>query len=150
MPLILPQSPGLLHPSTLLLTFSGVSLLVFLGIQFSSVYRIHGRLQDSSAPRQTRRAVVSNTPDTTDGPLTKRSKPIQATLDLISSAIQRWRPHKPTIALERPVGLLVTAELESVLANCKEKVERISRECRVGNRKFRYVPTSKLPEMWKK
>ena len=123
MPFSLPQSPGLLHPSTLLLTFSGVSVLVILGIQFSS-----GRSRDSSEGRR-------NAVDAGDSP--KRAQPIWKTLDLISSAIQLWRPPRPTIVLERPVGLLVTAELENVLAGCKAKVERISRECRAGNRKFR-------------
>ena len=35
------------------------------------------------------------------------------------------------------VGLLVTAELEEALKRCREKVERISKECKAGNRKFR-------------
>ena len=34
-------------------------------------------------------------------------------------------------------GLLVTAELEEALTECKKKVERISKTCRAMNRKFR-------------
>ncbi|KAK0437266.1 uncharacterized protein EV420DRAFT_1588780 [Desarmillaria tabescens] len=34
-------------------------------------------------------------------------------------------------------GILVTAELEKALADCKAKVERIARECKAKNRKFR-------------
>ncbi|KAK0457136.1 cysteine proteinase [Desarmillaria tabescens] len=34
-------------------------------------------------------------------------------------------------------GLLVTAELEKALADCKTKVERIAKECKTKNRKFR-------------
>ncbi|KAK0203050.1 hypothetical protein DFS33DRAFT_1489094 [Desarmillaria ectypa] len=34
-------------------------------------------------------------------------------------------------------GLLVTAELERALADCKAKVERIAKECKAKNRKFR-------------
>ena len=136
MPLTLSQSSGLLHPSTLLLTFSGVSVLVLLGIQFGSVYRIcSGRLtnlnsSDGKTPRQT--PFDNDKVDTGDRP-----NLIQGTLNLVTSAIQRWRPAKPTVSPEYPVGLLVTAELENVLATCKAKVERISRECRAGNRKFR-------------
>jgi len=36
-------------------------------------------------------------------------------------------------------GLLVTKELDKAIANCKAKVEGISKECRMKNQKFRYV-----------
>ncbi|KAK0199249.1 hypothetical protein DFS33DRAFT_1278784, partial [Desarmillaria ectypa] len=36
-------------------------------------------------------------------------------------------------------GLLVTAELERALADCKAKVERIAKECKAKNRKFRVL-----------
>jgi len=37
------------------------------------------------------------------------------------------------------VGVLVTAELDKALKSCKEKVERIARDCRAQNKKFRYI-----------
>ncbi|KAG7091306.1 hypothetical protein E1B28_010352 [Marasmius oreades] len=38
---------------------------------------------------------------------------------------------------KKDLGLLVTDELESALNSCKERVERIARDCRAKNRKFR-------------
>lgn len=35
--------------------------------------------------------------------------------------------------------ILVTAELEIALEECKHKVERIAKDCKVRNRKFRYA-----------
>ncbi|KAH9479920.1 Calpain-9 [Psilocybe cubensis] len=37
------------------------------------------------------------------------------------------------------VGLIVTEELQQALKDCKEKVERIAKECRAANRKFRDI-----------
>jgi hypothetical protein len=39
-------------------------------------------------------------------------------------------------------GLVVTTELDNALAECKAKVERIAKECREQNCKFRYTPSS--------
>jgi len=39
---------------------------------------------------------------------------------------------------EQP-GLLVTDELDAAIEECKAKVERISKDCRARNRKFRFV-----------
>ena len=36
-------------------------------------------------------------------------------------------------------GLLVTKELDKAIADCKAKVEGISKECRMKNQKFRCV-----------
>ena len=44
---------------------------------------------------------------------------------------------KPTPKQE--VGLLVTKELQNAIDTCREKVERIAKECRASNRKFRCV-----------
>jgi len=44
---------------------------------------------------------------------------------------------KPTPKQE--VGLLVTKELQNAIDDCRQKVERIAKECRASNRKFRCV-----------
>ncbi len=36
-------------------------------------------------------------------------------------------------------GLLLTVELEKAVVDCKAKVERIAKECKAKNRKFRFV-----------
>ncbi|EEB98583.1 hypothetical protein MPER_01884 [Moniliophthora perniciosa FA553] len=49
------------------------------------------------------------------------------------------RTHKERITYpqrKKDLGILVTDELESALASCKERVDRIARECRARNRKF--------------
>ena len=46
-----------------------------------------------------------------------------------------------TFPQHRP-GLLVTKELDDAIQDCKEKVERIAKDCRAKNRKFRWVPVS--------
>jgi Calpain family cysteine protease len=43
-----------------------------------------------------------------------------------------------SVAPEDQVGLLVTAELEKAIEECKKKVAQISKGCRAANRKFRY------------
>ncbi|ESK87854.1 hypothetical protein Moror_15302 [Moniliophthora roreri MCA 2997] len=52
------------------------------------------------------------------------------------------RTHKERVTYpqrKKDLGLLVTDELESALASCKERVGRIARECRARNRKFRDI-----------
>ena len=57
-------------------------------------------------------------------------------LGLRNKGIPKATDLSPPVAKEQ-VGLLVTAELEQALAECKKKVERISKTCRATNRKFR-------------
>ena len=48
--------------------------------------------------------------------------------------------HKPptfTVAPQAQVGLLVTAELEKAIEECKTKVAQIVKGCRAANRRFR-------------
>jgi hypothetical protein len=53
-----------------------------------------------------------------------------------NKAIPKATGSSPPVPKEQ-VGLLVTAELEEALTECKKKVERISKTCRATNRKFR-------------
>jgi hypothetical protein len=56
--------------------------------------------------------------------------PTPTTLDTLVSASQTQAP-------KAQVGLLVNEELEQALKECKEKVERIAKEYRAANKKFR-------------
>jgi hypothetical protein len=53
-----------------------------------------------------------------------------------NKGIPKATDSSPPVPKEQ-VGLLVTAELEEALAECKNKVECISKTCRAANRKFR-------------
>ena len=46
---------------------------------------------------------------------------------------------------EEQPGLLVTDELDAAIEQCRAKVERISKDCRARNRKFRFVLPSRPP-----
>lgn len=49
------------------------------------------------------------------------------------------------VDLKEKPGLLVTDELDAAIEECRRKVERISRDCRAKNRKFRYAPCYLVP-----
>jgi len=55
------------------------------------------------------------------------------------------QPSKATFSQQEKRGaLLVTAELDKALEECKSRVSQIAKECREKNRKFRCVACSNL------
>ena len=54
-----------------------------------------------------------------------------------NKGIPKGTDSSPPVPKEQ-VGLLVTAELEEALTECKKKVESISKICRAVNKKFRW------------
>ena len=49
---------------------------------------------------------------------------------------------------EEQPGLLVTDELDAAIEQCRAKVERISKDCRARNRKFRFVLPFRPPSYY--
>jgi hypothetical protein len=51
------------------------------------------------------------------------------------------KPYKQASFVQAPekAGLLVTKELDQALEECKARVQRIARDCRAKNQKFRSV-----------
>lgn len=47
------------------------------------------------------------------------------------------KPHSTVSFVKEEPGLLVTKELQKGINDCKAKVERIAKDCRAKNRKFR-------------
>jgi hypothetical protein len=63
-----------------------------------------------------------------------------ATSKVLPTSKQAAFKHKPptvTVAPQAQVGLLVTAELEKAIEECKTKVAQIVKGCRAANRRFR-------------
>jgi len=59
----------------------------------------------------------------------------QATKQFIKQAAKPAPKPSP----KQDFGLLVTKELQTAINKCREKVERITKECRASNRKFRCI-----------
>jgi hypothetical protein len=49
----------------------------------------------------------------------------------------KLKPPTVTVAPQAQVGLLLTAELEKAIEECKTKVAQIVKGCRAANRRFR-------------
>jgi hypothetical protein len=61
------------------------------------------------------------------------------------SVPQGRSPHQATFFQPADTsGLAVTSELDKALEECKATVERIARECREKNSKFRYASSSQI------
>jgi hypothetical protein len=70
-----------------------------------------------------------------DGATTKTPKPGAA--KAVPVAYLPPKNNKSTVAPAENVGLLVTAELDKAIEECKAKVAQIVKGCRESNRKFR-------------
>lgn len=67
------------------------------------------------------------------------AKAKQATKQVAKQIAKQAAKQVPKPTPKQEVGLLVTKELQKAIDDCREKVERIAKECRASNRKFRCV-----------
>ena len=68
------------------------------------------------------------------------SIPLATSKALTTSKQTALKLNPPTVTVAPPqaqVGLLVTAELEKAIEECKTKVKQIVKGCRAANRRFR-------------
>jgi len=63
----------------------------------------------------------------------RRNRRTQNTGTLTNTEKTALEPRKP----KRAVGLLVTAELDTAIEQCRRKVQAIAKDCRARNRKYR-------------
>jgi hypothetical protein len=59
-----------------------------------------------------------------------------ATTTVTTITTKTTAPSTVSLFKQEP-GLLVTKELEKAIAECKAKVDRLAKDCRTKNRKFR-------------
>src|ERR1700748_1734863 len=91
---------------------------------------------DLFKPSPTKYEIRSTSPEPTSGGRMPGQFPLAETASQTAETIA-GRPEKVNKA-----GLLVTDELEKAINRCREKVGRLSAECRRNNRRFRCVSSS--------
>jgi hypothetical protein len=69
------------------------------------------------------------------------SVPLASSKALATSKYGAFKYTSPTVTVapQAQVGLLVTAELDKAIEECRTKVAQIIKGCRAANRRFRYL-----------